>query len=364
MTVGQTRVTVRVRSQVTVLSRENIHNSRKGGEGVRATAVATIGVGATAAVVLAALVQAAGDDPVGAALSLSVPAEYRSLIEEAGKTCPEVTPNVLAALLTQESGFNPKARSPVGAQGIAQFMPATWEAHGVDGNGDGKKDVWDPEDAIPASAEYLCTIAKEVDDVPGDKRSNMLAAYNAGSGAVRKYGGVPPYKETQNYVRSISFLADQSSGSGKSTTASQAATAINAAQGMLGRPYSWGGGNASGPSTGICCSPSGKSGASIVGFDCSGLTLYAYAKAGISLPRTAAQQYAASEPVDPGDVRPGDLVFYGATAASIHHVGIYVGGGWMIDAPRPGAEVKFSPMNTMRDLFGVARPVTSNSKEA
>ncbi|WP_436844606.1 lytic transglycosylase domain-containing protein [Streptomyces wuyuanensis] len=149
-----------------------------------------------------AFIMAASDNPIlNDALSLSVPAEYQELIEEAGNTCPEVIPNLLAALLTQESGFNPKAQSPVGAQGIAQFMPSTWESSGIDGNGDGKRDVWDPEDAIPSSAKYLCAIAQDVKDVPGNKQDNMLAAYNAGTGAVLKYNGVPPYRETQNYVR-------------------------------------------------------------------------------------------------------------------------------------------------------------------
>ncbi|MFJ4276157.1 NlpC/P60 family protein [Streptomyces coelicoflavus] len=331
---------------------------------MKSTTAVTIGLGATAAVVVAALVQAAGEDPIGTALSMSVPAEYKSRIEDAGNTCPEVTPNLLAALLTQESGFNPKARSPVGAQGIAQFMPSTWETHGIDGNGDGKRDVWDPEDAIPSSAKYLCTIAEDVENVPGDKQKNMLAAYNAGSGAVQKYGGVPPYEETQNYVRSITALANQhQGGGGKVATTEQAATAINAAKGMLGTPYSWGGGSASGPSTGTCCSPSGRTGKSVSGFDCSGLTLYAYAKSGITLPRTAAAQYAASEPVKPGNVKPGDLVFYGSSAATIHHVGIYVGDGWMIDAPRPGTLVRYSPMDTMSDLFAVARPTSNSNKE-
>ncbi len=330
---------------------------------MKGSTAAVIGAGATAAVVVAALVQAAGDDPVvGAALSMAVPAEYKTLIEEAGNTCPEVSPNLLAALLTQESGFNPKASSPVGAQGIAQFMPSTWETHGIDGNGDGKRDVWDPEDAIPSSAKYLCTIAEDVKGVPGNKQNNMLAAYNAGSDAVQKYGGVPPYKETQNYVRSITALANTNAGGGKPAGTEQAATAINAAKGMIGTPYSWGGGTASGPSTGTCCSPSGQNGNSVIGFDCSGLTLYAYAKAGIALPRTAAQQYAASEPVKPGQVKPGDLVFYGTSATSIHHVGIYIGGGWMIDAPRPGTQVRYSPLDTMRDLFAVGRPITNNKE--
>lgn len=352
------------RSPVAVLTSTNIKNPRKEGESpLRATTAVTIGMGATAAVVVASLVQAAGDDPrVGTALSLSVPTAYHSLIEDAGSTCSAVTPNLLAALLTQESGFNPKARSPVGAQGIAQFMPSTWETHGIDGNGDGKRDVWDPEDAIPSAAQYLCGIADDVKDVPGNKQANMLAAYNAGSGAVRKYGGVPPYKETQNYVRSITALANQPSG-GKTATTKQAATAVDTAKQMIGTPYSWGGGNTTGPSTGTCCSPRGRSGKSINGFDCSGLVLYAYAKAGIALPRTAAQQYAASEPVKPGQVRPGDLVFYGDSPTGIHHVGIYIGGGWIIDAPRPGTQVRYDPMDFMADLYAVARPVSHPSKE-
>ncbi|GAA3753920.1 bifunctional lytic transglycosylase/C40 family peptidase [Streptomyces tremellae] len=329
---------------------------------MKGSTAATIGMGATAAVLVAALVQGAAGDPVSTALSLAVPGRYKSLIEEAGSICPQVTPNLLAALVTQESGFNPKATSQAGAEGIAQFMPAAWKSHGFDGNGDGKTDVWDPQDAIPSAAGYLCDIASDVKEVPGNKQDNMLAAYNAGSGAVRKYGGVPPYKETQHYVQSITALADQPSG-GKTLTDAQSVSAIDAAQDMLGTPYSWGGGNASGPSTGICCSPAGHSGKSITGFDCSGLTLYAYARAGIYLPRTAAQQYAASEPVKPGDQRPGDLVFYGTTAAGIHHVGIYIGGGWILDAPRPGTKVRIDPMGAMSDLYAVARPVPHSSKE-
>ncbi|MGW7440888.1 C40 family peptidase, partial [Streptomyces sp. NPDC054849] len=294
-------------------------------------------MGATAAVILAALVQAAGDTPAGQALglSVSVPSQYKRLIEDAGKTCPEVTPNLLAALLQTESGFKERETSPVGAQGIAQFMPSTWESSGIDGNGDGKRDVWDPEDAIPSAAKYLCDMAEEVEDIPGDKQSNMLAAYNAGSGAVRKYGGIPPYKETQGYVQSINAIANKPSSGGKTMTAQQAATAINAADDHLGLPYSWGGGTPSGPSTGQCCSPNGSSGGNIVGFDCSGLVLYAYAQAGIMLPRTAAAQYSASEPVNREEMRPGDLVFFGSSPQGIHHVGIYVGGGYMIEAPRP-----------------------------
>ncbi|MEV4441073.1 NlpC/P60 family protein [Streptomyces sp. NPDC049577] len=334
---------------------------------MRTTTAVAIGVGATAAVIAAALVQAVLDDPIrsgAAALSLSVPSQYKGLIEKAGNTCPEIRPNLLAALLETESNFDPKVSSPVGAQGIAQFMPSTWETEGVDGNGDGKRDVWDPEDAIPSAARYLCSIANDVKNVPGDKESNMLAAYNAGSGRVIESGGIPPIKETQDYVRSIKALAKQPSPGGKTTTTAQAAEVVNAAQDMIGTPYSWGGGSQSGPTTGTCCSPNGSSGSSVAGFDCSGLTLYAYARVGIALPRTASEQYAASEPVKPGQEKPGDLVFYGSSPTSLHHVGIYVGGGWIIDAPRPGTDVRFDPMDAMSDRFAVARPTSPHNKEA
>lgn len=322
-------------------------------------------MGATAAVIVAALVQAAGDTPAGQALglSVSVPAEYERLVEDAGNTCPEVSPNLLAALLQTESGFKTDRTSHAGAQGIAQFMPSTWESSGIDGNGDGKRDVWDPEDAIPSAAKYLCEIAKDVKDVPGDKQSNMLAAYNAGPGAVRQAGGIPPIKETQDYVRSITALASKPVVGGGTTTAAQVATVILTADHEIGMPYSWGGGNANGPSTGSCCSPNGSSGESIRGFDCSGLVVYAYAQIGIRLPRTAATQYAASEPVKREEMRPGDLVFYGSSPQSIHHVGIYVGGGHMIEAPRPGVAVRYAPIDGMSDFYAAARPIPSKNTE-
>ncbi|WP_285530235.1 NlpC/P60 family protein [Streptomyces lavendulae] len=321
-------------------------------------------------VIVGALVQAAGETPAGKAmgmgLSVSVPEQYRRLVEQAGNICPELSPNILAALLQTESEFKPNRTSPAGAQGIAQFMPSTWETDGIDGNGDGKRDVWDPEDAIPSSAKYLCKVAQDVKDVPGDKQSNMLAAYNAGPYAVIKAGGVPVNGETEGYVKSINALASKPvpvGGGGGELTWNQAATAINAADSQIGMPYSWGGGAASGPTTGSCCSPNGSSGSSTVGFDCSGLVLYAYAKAGIFLPRTAAEQYAASEPIKTAEIRPGDLIFFGSTPEGIHHVGIYVGGGHMIEAPRPGTSVRYGPIDSMPDFFGVGRPIARNSKE-
>src|SRR5690348_5282932 len=147
----------------------------------------------------------------GAAKTLakgSVPAAYQALVQKWGNHCPAINPALLAAQLYQESGFNPNAQSAAAAQGIAQFIPGTWATHGVDGDGDGDKDVWDPNDAIPSAASYDCSLASYVKDVPGNLTDNMLASYNAGAYAVIKYGGVPPYKETQNYVKTITTLEE------------------------------------------------------------------------------------------------------------------------------------------------------------
>lgn len=133
----------------------------------------------------------------------AVPARYAPLINRAALTCPEVTAPFIAAQLAQESGFNPNAVSPVGAQGIAQFMPDTWQSWGADGDGDGIRDPKNPADAIPAQARYMCHLYSQVKSLPGDHVDLMLAAYNAGLGTVQQHGGVPPYAETQSYVRRI-----------------------------------------------------------------------------------------------------------------------------------------------------------------
>jgi cell wall-associated NlpC family hydrolase len=119
-----------------------------------------------------------------------------------------------------------------------------------------------------------------------------------------------------------------------------ALAAINYACGQRGLPYLWGG---NGPQDG--------------GFDCSGLTVAAYGAAGMTLPRTADAQYRAGPRVPDGQpLLPGDLVFYGTTA-HIHHVGLYIGGGLMIDAPDVGQAVKVEPYRYKSDgYFGATRP--------
>lgn len=100
-----------------------------------------------------------------------------------------VSIDLLKAIAKQESNFNPDAVSRSGAMGVMQLMPATAKELGV-------TDAFDAEQNIMGGAKY---ISKLLDQYDGDTKL-ALAAYNAGSGNVRKYGGIPPFKETQNYV--------------------------------------------------------------------------------------------------------------------------------------------------------------------
>lgn len=90
------------------------------------------------------------------------------------------------------------------------------------------------------------------------------------------------------------------------------------------------------------------------GFDCSGLTKYAYAKAGKKLPRTAQQQFNAAHKIAKGSARPGDLVFFGS-ASGIYHVGVYAGGGYIWHAPRPGKAVSKVKIWTSAVKYGRVR---------
>lgn len=142
-----------------------------------------------------------------------VPAEYEADVIRAGSICQVVTPSIIAAQIDQESNWNPKAGSSAGAQGVAQFMPSTWASAGKDGDGDGKADIWNPHDAIWSQGNYMCNLASQVETakksgkLTGDTLELTLAAYNAGLGSVLRYGMVPPFEETINYVRRIKELA-------------------------------------------------------------------------------------------------------------------------------------------------------------
>jgi hypothetical protein len=132
-----------------------------------------------------------------------VPAELTTVLLDASKRCEAVPVEVLAAQIAAESGWDPQAVSPVGASGIAQFMPEVWDQYGIDGDEDGRTDIWNPVDAIHSAAALNCVNRKLVRGAAGDRLTNTLAAYNAGFGNVLKYDGVPPFPETEAYVARI-----------------------------------------------------------------------------------------------------------------------------------------------------------------
>lgn len=111
---------------------------------------------------------------------------------------------------------------------------------------------------------------------------------------------------------------------------------IRRAGSQMGVPYSWGGGSLTGPSRGI------DSGAGTVGFDCSGLTRYAFAGVGVLLPRYSGDQYDAGRKVPLSQAKRGDLLFWGPGGGQ--HEALYLGGGQMIEAQRTGVPVKISPV--------------------
>jgi cell wall-associated NlpC family hydrolase len=280
----------------------------------------------------------------------TVPAEYSAMVSAAGSQCPAAPPAIIAAQLHAESNFNPTAVSPVGAQGISQFMPGTWAAYGRDENADGTADPFDPVDAIAAQGRYDCQLAADLGPaltagkVSGDLTQLMLAAYNAGPGAVLAAGGIPQNGETEVYVAKI--MAD--AGTYTLNTGGQGtpfgAAVVAAARQYLGTPYVWGGGGPTGPTGG--------------GFDCSGLTQYAiYQASGGRISLLHFTDFQLTDPratevaVSPGafesQLAPGDLVFFdnGDHSAGVyHHVGLFIGGGQMIHAPQTGDVVKIADL--------------------
>ena len=261
-----------------------------------------------------------------------IPPDLLVLYQRSAERCPGLPWAVLAAIGKMESDHGrstaPGVRSGsnnAGAAGPMQFgiggkAGDTWSAYGVDGDANGTTDVYAVADAVPAAADYLCANGA---GAPG-RLSKAIFAYNHADWYVADV-----LSQAAAYTRS----ASQPAASGV------AQIAIAFAQSKLGLPYQWGG---TGPL-----------------YDCSGLTQAAYASAGVQLHRIARDQFWDGPHVPLAQLQPGDLVFYADDVndpATIHHLGLFVGDGQMIEAPRTGAFVRYASIDRP-GYIGAVRPI-------
>ncbi|WP_410593582.1 NlpC/P60 family protein [Amycolatopsis sp. lyj-23] len=301
-----------------------------------------IGNGVSAAI--SALFGSGNSQPSATALA-DIPADYLALYRAAAGECPGLDWSILAAIGKIESDHG---RSPLpgvhsgengyGAGGPMQSKSATFDGviarHQIPPGGASPPSRYNPHDAIYAAAFMLC------DD--GVRRGDLRAAifaYNHADWYVKQV-----IDQAKQYADAAATVGTGDCNAIQATNA-VAVAAINYACGQRGLPYVWGG---NGPQGGHA------------GFDCSGLTKAAYAAAGVTLPRTAQTQFNTGPHVPPGQpLLPGDLVFYG-TPNNIHHVGLYIGGGSMVDAPDFGQVVKVQPYRYNGDDYaGATRPTGS-----
>jgi cell wall-associated NlpC family hydrolase len=229
---------------------------------------------------------------------------------------------ILAAIAKIESYFGQNmATSWAGAIGYGQFLPSTWAAYGRGG------DPYSYHDVIPAMARYLLDFG-----APGDMRQALYA-----------------YNHSWEYVDTVLAYADAFNQTDAVNTAAPSdatdarVQALAVALKQQGKPYVWG---AAGPDA----------------FDCSGLVQWAFRQMGVTVPRTAQQQFDWAPPVSSTALQPGDLLFFENTYPSIEritHVGIYAGNGQMLNAPAAGTFVRLEPIDTpywRAHFAGAGRP--------
>jgi cell wall-associated NlpC family hydrolase len=221
---------------------------------------------------------------------------------------------VLVAIMGIESGGNQHSLSQVGAVGLMQVMPEYWQETA---NRWGP-DLWDPWVNIRTSAEILTQnyLRWGSWETSAAAYFGALDEFGNITGAADAYGttGHAYVERFQNSLITLGFIEYLVTAD---LMMPEVQYLVDVAMTTLGTPYVWGGDSFD-----------------VGGFDCSGLVTWAYAQIGVAVPRTAAEQYAATIRIDQHQLLPGDLVFFENTfGPGITHVGIYIGNGYMLNAP-------------------------------
>lgn len=341
---------------------------------------------------------------------MAAPPNYQAMAVAAAQQYG-IDPQVFLRQINQESGFNPNARSGAGAEGIAQFMPSTASAMGVDpmnpqsalygaakldsqnlqkygsmaralsAYNSGRPDAYlDPGFANGQTYNYvrdilgasggkaskvsIAALQKTPTAAPtagaltsGSSPQQALAAMMLQQSAQTLAGGKGQPSPMSNLLdmamaRQQLGAAQQTYGSpstsvdlggfkvhGVQPQSPQDAAAVKAVQSFIGTPYEWGG-------------------ASPKGFDCSGLLQYVWGKQGVNIPRTTFDQWKVGQAVNLNALRPGDAVFFKGSDSQgglPGHVGMYIGGGRIVEAPHTGASVQISNLAGRNDIMGARR---------
>jgi cell wall-associated NlpC family hydrolase len=285
--------------------------------------------------------------PSASALA-DIPSDYLALYRAAAGVCPGLDWSVLAAIGKVETDHGRSTLPGVhsgenfaGAGGPMQFLAPTFAAvtsrHTIPPGGQTPPSRYNPHDAIHAAAHYLCDSGAR----DGQDLYRAIFTYNRADWYVRKVLDQAAIYTAAASDVGAACAAFQSAGD--LAVAPAALVAVRFSCEQLGDPYVWGG---DGPAEG--------------GWDCSGLTKAAYAAAGIDLKRVAQDQYDMGPLVPAGaPLQAGDLVYYGASTASITHVGIAISPTRMVNAPEPGTTVR---IDLIGSYVAATRPVSGGSR--
>lgn len=262
---------------------------------------------------------------------------------------------ILAAIMNLESGGNPDALSPSGAVGLMQVMPQYWQSLADEHGGD----LWNPEVNMRTAAKILAKNHEIYGTWDKAAAAYFGAIDDAGNitGATDAFG-TTGYQYVERFLFNIAWvgygpdIANEYLSLALDQVPLETASALANALSAQGVDYVWAGES---PLDG--------------GFDCSGLIQWAYAGAGVSLPRTAAEQWEWTPNVDESEILPGDLVFFQGTtdAPGITHVAMYIGAGLMINAPDENDIVRLVSINDpwwREHMVGFTRvPLPAGSEE-